>query len=89
MLSSFQCVSAPDSATVSALVPSFGKACMSVVWGICWAVGLLGYGFITHFEDLQAKLFYSSLRINHGGSSSILTNEGESLQMMVLVLLSQ
>lgn len=81
-------MSAPDSATVSALVPSFGKVCISVFLGICQAVGLLGYGFITHFEDPQPKLFYSSLRINHGRSFSILNNERESLQML-LVLLSQ
>lgn len=51
--------------------------------------GLLGYGFITHFEDPQAKLFYSSLRVNHGGSSSILNDEGESLQMVLVLLHSR
>lgn len=85
MLGSFQCLSAPDRAAVTALATSFGKACVSAFLGICWAVGLLTR-FITHSEDLQAELFYSSLRINHGGSSTILNNEGDCFQMMVLVL---
>lgn len=45
-------------------------------------------GLLLILRTPQPKLFYSSLRINHGGSFSILNDEGESLQML-LVLLSQ